>query len=86
MAWLCRLITPPGGQVLEPFLGSGSTGIAAVHHGFRLVGIEQSPEYFDIACRRIEAAAQAEIAMPTLERQIARATRSMQLSLLEGED
>lgn len=56
MAWLCRLITPPGGIVLDPFMGSGSTGIAAVRLGFRFVGIEQSEEYFDIACRRIEAA------------------------------
>jgi len=56
MRWLCRLITPPGGTVLEPFMGSGSTGIAAVRENFRFVGIEQSPEYFDIARRRIEAA------------------------------
>jgi len=56
MAWLCRLITPPGGTILDPFMGSGSTGIAAVRNGFHFIGIEQSEEYFDIACRRIEAA------------------------------
>lgn len=82
MAWLCRLITPPGGTVLEPFLGSGSTGIAAVRHGFQIIGIEQSPDYFEIAVKRIEAAARAEAEMPTIERQIARATRAVQLSLL----
>ena len=84
MAWLCRLTTPPGGTVLEPFLGSGSTGIAAIRHGFRIVGIEQSQEYFEIACRRIAAAVAAEDAMPRLEREITRATRTVQLSLLEG--
>jgi site-specific DNA-methyltransferase (adenine-specific) len=56
MAWLCRLITPPNGTVLDPFMGSGSTGIAAVRCAFGFVGIERDPEYFDIACRRIEAA------------------------------
>lgn len=58
MKYLCRLITPPRGIVLDPFMGSGSTGVAAMLEGFRFVGIEQSPEYFDIACRRIEAAYQ----------------------------
>jgi site-specific DNA-methyltransferase (adenine-specific) len=56
MAWLCRLVTPPGGVVLDPFMGSGTTGIAAAVHGFKFVGIEQEEGYFDIACRRIEAA------------------------------
>ncbi len=56
MAWLCRLITPPAGRVLDPFMGSGSTGIAAVLQGFAFVGIEREPDYFDIACRRIESA------------------------------
>lgn len=56
MAYLCRLITPPGGIVLDPFMGSGSTGKAAMREGFRFIGIEREPEYFDIACARIEAA------------------------------
>jgi site-specific DNA-methyltransferase (adenine-specific) len=52
--WLCRLITPPGGTVLDPFLGSGSTGIAAIREGFDFIGIELSPEYVELATRRIE--------------------------------
>jgi DNA modification methylase len=56
MRYLCRLVTPPGGVVLDPFMGSGSTGKAAVLEGFRFIGIEREPSYFDIACRRIEAA------------------------------
>lgn len=84
MAWLCRLTTPAGGTVLEPFLGSGSTGIAAVRHGFRIVGIEQSDEYFEIACRRITAAVAGEDAMPRLEREIARATRALQLTMFDS--
>jgi DNA modification methylase len=57
MRWLIRLVTPPGGIVLDPFLGSGTTGIAASLEGVRFVGIEQSPEYAEIARRRIEHAA-----------------------------
>lgn len=56
MRYLCRLVTPPGGLVLDPFMGSGSTGKAAMAEGFRFIGIEREPSYFDIACRRIEAA------------------------------
>ena len=53
MRWLCRLVTPPGGLILDPFAGSGSTGVAAVAEGFRFVGIEQDAEYVAIAERRI---------------------------------
>jgi site-specific DNA-methyltransferase (adenine-specific) len=53
MRWLCRLITPPGGVVLDPFAGSGSTGVAALAEGFSFVGIEQSPEYLEIAKARL---------------------------------
>ena len=56
MAYLCRLVTPPGGVVLDAFMGSGSTGKAAMREGFRFIGIEREPKYFDIACRRIEDA------------------------------
>lgn len=83
MAWLCRLVTPPGGVVLEPFMGSGSTGIAAVRHGFGFVGIEQSPEYFEIARRRIQAAVDAEASAPSFEAEITRAVRAVQLGLFE---
>ena len=54
MAYLCRLVTPPGGVVLDPFMGSGSTGKAAMREGFRFIGIEREPEYMEIAEKRIE--------------------------------
>lgn len=53
MRWLCRLITPPGGTVLDPFLGSGSTGIAAHLEGFDFIGIEREENYMSIAKARI---------------------------------
>lgn len=56
MRWLCRLACPPGGMILDPFMGSGSTGKAARLEGFGFVGIERDPEYFAIAERRIRAA------------------------------
>src|SRR5690606_27126568 len=49
MEWLCRLVTPPGGTILDPFMGSGSTGKAAQNEGFKFIGIEREAEYFDIA-------------------------------------
>jgi site-specific DNA-methyltransferase (adenine-specific) len=54
MAYLCRLVTPPNGIVLDPFMGSGSTGIAARIEGFRFVGMEMDEDYFEIAKKRIE--------------------------------
>ena len=53
MAYLCRLVTPPGGVVLDPFMGSGSTGKAAMREGFHFKGIEMDPDYFEIAKARI---------------------------------
>lgn len=53
MAWLCRLITPPGGTVLDPFAGSGSTLVAAKREGFSFVGIEREAEYVEIARARV---------------------------------
>ena len=53
MEYLCRLITPPGGVILDPFMGSGTTGIAALRLGFEFVGIELSEEYVEIATARI---------------------------------
>lgn len=55
MRWLCRLITPPQGIVLDPFCGSGSTGVACLREGFSFVGCEQSEEYVAIATARLEA-------------------------------
>jgi site-specific DNA-methyltransferase (adenine-specific) len=63
MRYLCRLITPPGGIVLDPFMGSGTTGCAAIAEGFAFIGIEQSADYCAIARNRIAAAAQ----QPALE-------------------
>ena len=54
MRYLCRLVTPPGGTVLDPFMGSGSTGKAAVKESFGFIGIERDEAYFDIAKRRID--------------------------------
>lgn len=53
MEYLIKLITPPNGIVLDPFMGSGSTGVAAVKNRFKFVGIEISEEYFKIAQKRI---------------------------------
>lgn len=56
MKYLCRLITPKNGIVLDPFCGSGTTGIAAVMEGFNFIGIEKEKEYIDIAQARINKA------------------------------
>ncbi len=55
MQYLIKLITPPGGTVLDPFMGSGSTGLAAKTLGFRFIGIEKEKEYYEIAEARIES-------------------------------
>jgi DNA modification methylase len=53
MKYLCRLVTPKNGTVLDPFMGSGSTGMAAKDEGFEFIGIEREKEYFEIAEKRI---------------------------------
>jgi DNA modification methylase len=70
MEWLVQLVTPRGGTVLDPFLGSGSTGCAAVRLGFSFVGIEREAEYVALAERRIRLAASAPRSTPlgSLER------------------
>ena len=55
MRYLCRLVTPPNGLVLDPFAGSGSTGVAALQEGFRFLGVERESEYAEIAEKRMEA-------------------------------
>ena len=55
MKYLCRLITPKGGTILDPFMGSGSTGMAAKEENFKFVGIEKEEQYFNIASARIES-------------------------------
>jgi site-specific DNA-methyltransferase (adenine-specific) len=58
MRYLCRLVTPPGGIVLDPFAGSGSTGKAAILEGFRFIGVEREAEYIEIARARIQREAE----------------------------
>ena len=53
MSYLCRLITPTGGTVLDPYMGSGSTGKAAVREGFSFIGIELDPDYYEICKARV---------------------------------
>lgn len=57
MRWLVRLVTPPGGTVLDPFTGSGTTGMACVYEQRQFIGIEREAEYVEIARRRIAAVA-----------------------------
>jgi len=54
MAYLIRLVTPKGGIVLDPFMGSGSTGKAAIREGMSFIGIEREKEYFEIAEQRVK--------------------------------
>ena len=56
MQYLITMITPPNGTVLDPFMGSGSTGVAAVKNNFNFIGVEQNTEYYEIAKRRVENA------------------------------
>ena len=70
MRYLCRLVTPPGGVVLDPYMGSGSTGKAAYLEGFQFIGIEQDPAFVAIARARIAAAVQRS-EMMTLEQRVA---------------
>ena len=58
MKWTLEQI-PPCQTILDPFMGSGTTGVAAVKLGRKFIGIEIEPKYFDIACRRIQAALDA---------------------------
>lgn len=53
MAYLVRLVTPPGGLVLDPYMGSGSTGKACMREGMRFIGIEREGDYLEIARSRI---------------------------------
>jgi len=56
MRYLCRLVTPPDGVVLDPFCGSGSTLVGALQEGFRYIGIEKDPDYVNIAYARTKHA------------------------------
>lgn len=56
MKWCLEHVPPPASKILDPFMGSGTTGVAAVKLGRKFIGIEIEPKYFDIACRRISEA------------------------------
>ena len=56
MKWCLNQIPPPAALILDPFMGSGTTGVAAVKLGRKFIGIEIEPKYFDIACKRISDA------------------------------
>ena len=71
MHYLLRLVTPPGGVALDPFMGSGSTGKAAAIGDFKFIGIERDPDYFAIACARLEYAhAQGKLFPPERTKQV----------------
>jgi DNA modification methylase len=53
MTYLINLVTPPGATVLDPFMGSGTTGLACKETGNQFIGIERDPEYFQLATTRI---------------------------------
>ena len=61
MEYLITLVTPKGGITLDPFMGSGSTGIAALQNGFQFIGIEREQEYMDIAEQRINSISQLKL-------------------------
>lgn len=81
MRYLCRLITPPGGLILDPFMGSGSTGKAAILEGFQFVGIDMTEEYIGIAEARIQNAYNQKHDMESLIRH--EAAHSEQRSLFD---
>lgn len=64
MRYLCRLVTPPGGLIVDPFTGSGSTGKAARLEGFEFLGFELDPDYAAIATARIDAAGNSAVHSP----------------------
>jgi len=67
MRWCIRLATQPGGVVLDPFMGSGTTGVAAMQEGMRFVGIEMSDEYMEICKARIGHAAKQKVVARSLD-------------------
>ena len=80
MKWAVALATIKGETVLDPFMGSGTTGVACVKLGRKFIGVEIEERYFDIACRRIEDA----VARPDLFIE-AEKQAEKQIDMLEGE-
>ena len=84
MKWCIeQAAVPPNGTILDAFMGSGTTGVAAVQMGRKFIGIEREPKYFDIACRRIEDA-QRMTDMFAHEARDAYEMTQQQADLLEG--
>ena len=70
MRWTIEVVRAAG-TVLDPFMGSGTTGVAAIQLGRKFIGIEREPKYFDIACKRIEqAVAQGQLFAPEQAKQV----------------
>jgi site-specific DNA-methyltransferase (adenine-specific) len=70
MRWTIEIVNA-GKTILDPFMGSGTTGVAAIQLGRKFIGIEREPKYFDIACQRIEqAVAQGQLFAPERSKQI----------------
>ena len=68
MAWCIEQCKPQPQTILDPFMGSGTTGVAAIQLGRKFIGIEREPKYFDIACKRIEqAVAQGQLFAPEIK-------------------
>lgn len=86
MEWLVRLVTPKGGTVLDPFLGSGTTGMAAVRQDFDFIGIEREAEYVEIAERRIALAANAPRSKPLGSLERAEEPDPRQVSMFGGSE
>lgn len=76
MRWLCSLCEP-NGLILDPFAGSGTTGVAAVLDGYRFIGVERDPRYFAVAERRLQAASSGEILASLNDRAVGEAARSL---------
>lgn len=73
MRWIVERASMPGETVIDPFMGSGTTGVASIKAGRRFVGIEIEPTYFEIACRRIQEAVNAPdlfVEQPTKPKQL----------------
>ena len=80
MMYLVEKICDRGDTILDPFMGSGTTGVACVKLGRKFIGIDIEPKYFDIACRRIEAAYK----QPDLFVELAKSSPPKQLDMLEA--
>jgi hypothetical protein len=68
MGELVKCVTP-GGLILDPFMGSASTGVAALQLGYRFIGIEKTAHYFDVACKRLERAVGGDLLPQQAEQQ-----------------